>query len=204
MRTCLIFLFLACLTLALAKTGDWPYEAGRAVIKLKPECKAQMQLSSKSTGIPDVDRLISALGIESVKPRFQTSPKAVSEVDLSTILELKFDRGKEPIGVCNAFSRLTCVAYAEPIYIDEPFDAPNDYFFPYMNYLDSLYAEQAWAIHKGENGGQEVVIAIVDTGVNWNTPIWRKISGTTWARTPTPTAIRYSTTAPPGFTTPGT
>lgn len=180
MKTFLICLFLACLTLALAKTGDWPYEAGRAVIKLKPECKAQMQLSSRSTGIPDVDRLISALGIESVKPRFQTSPKAVSEVDLSTILELKFDRGKEPIGVCNAFSRLTCVAYAEPIYIDEPFDAPNDYFFPYMNYLDSLYAEQAWAIHKGENGGQEVVIAIVDTGVNWKHPdlaenIWNNL-----------------------------
>ncbi len=180
MKSVIIFLILLCIT-AVSNAGSLEpqYESGAAVLCIKDAYKGQIRLGAASTGIADVDDLLRRLEIRSVQPRFQTNPKLRSSVDLSPILELRFSPDQEPRGICNALSRLTSVAYAEPIYIDEPLDVPNDYYFPYACYFDSLYAEQAWGIHKGENG-PEVVIAIVDTGVNWKHPdlapnIWNNL-----------------------------
>ncbi len=156
------------------------YEAGKAVIKLKQELKPMLNLGSSSTGIAEVDDLLRRLQISSVRPRFATNPKFSSPIDLSLILELSFDRQREPLGICNALARLAAVEYAEPIYIDTVLDIPSDYYYPYMRYFDALQAESAWSIHKGENGSSEVVIAIVDTGVNWKHPdmvqnIWQNL-----------------------------
>ena len=177
-----IFCLLAAFAVALlfAEDPEPRFEKGCAVIRIKDEYKAQIRLGGNSTGIGEVDNLLRRLDIRSVQHRFKTSPKVKSDVDLSPILELRFAPETEPRGICNALARLRCIAYAEPIGIDEPFDTPSDYFFPYMCYFDSLYAAQAWSIHKGQNGASEVVLAIVDTGVNWKHPdlapnIWNNL-----------------------------
>ena len=37
-----------------------------------------------------------------------------------------------------------------------------------LHHLPQIWAPQAWDIHKGENGTEEVVIAIVDSGFDWD------------------------------------
>jgi len=47
---------------------------------------------------------------------------------------------------------------------------PNDEFYDNLQHLPQIMAEQAWDIHKGENGTDEIIIAIVDSGVFWRHP----------------------------------
>jgi subtilisin family serine protease len=173
-----LFIVLLCALLAAGGT-DPNILPGVTVLKLKPELKPALRLSGNSTGIGEIDDLARRLGVTGIRPRFKTDPKHSSPTDLSLILRLDLPPGLDPIGAGNAFSRLGSVAWAEPIFIEEALDVPNDYYYPYMRYFDALQAEQAWTVHKGESGG-ETVIAIVDTGVNWKHPdmaenIWNNL-----------------------------
>ena len=53
------------------------------------------------------------------------------------------------------------------LYIDNILDTPNDTKYPEMLFLNAMQVSAAWDIHKGINGTEEVILAIVDTGVNW-------------------------------------
>jgi serine protease len=46
-------------------------------------------------------------------------------------------------------------------------EVPNDPMYVQQQHLPQIMAEEAWDIHKGENGDGDVKIAIVDTGVEW-------------------------------------
>lgn len=62
------------------------------------------------------------------------------------------------------------VEYAEPVPIDYPLAVPNDSLYHLQTHLRQIFAEEAWDIHKGEEGEEEVVIGICDTGVEWYHP----------------------------------
>jgi hypothetical protein len=36
-----------------------------------------------------------------------------------------------------------------------------------MDYLDVMQTDAAWSIHKGQNGSEPTILAVVDTGMNW-------------------------------------
>ena len=58
------------------------------------------------------------------------------------------------------------VLYAEPNYIRQPFNTPNDTFYRFQWHLDIIDGPTAWDITTGERtDGSEVVVAVVDTGV---------------------------------------
>jgi hypothetical protein len=59
--------------------------------------------------------------------------------------------------------------YAQPRYIHQLCDAPNDLYFlqGWQWYLDMVQGPQAWDIAHGD---QTVIIGIVDTGVDWDHP----------------------------------
>jgi subtilisin family serine protease len=59
------------------------------------------------------------------------------------------------------------VEYAEPNYIYHTSATPNDSYFNQQWAHQNLQSEQAWDI---ETGQSNVVIAIVDSGVDWNHP----------------------------------
>ncbi|MDP2172991.1 MAG: S8 family serine peptidase [Candidatus Cloacimonadaceae bacterium] len=175
-----IITFLLLLAPLIAGLSDQKIEPGKAVIKLKPDAKSLMQLGIGKIGIPSLSEKFQALNIREVKPRFQTDPGKSSPIDLSLILELSFDVKYDPIGICNSLLRDANVIYAEPIYIDEVFDAPNDANYASSLYFNALQAEAAWTIHKGENGIQPVILAVVDTGLMWKHPdivqnIWHNL-----------------------------
>lgn len=171
MKKSIILIFVLFMLAQLSAVKEIPdFEPGKAVIKLVSQAKDLLQLVNNRTGIASLDERLSALGISEVKPRFRVNPKHSSPVDLSLILELSFDPGIHPIGVCNSFLRDPLVLYAEPIYIDEILDAPNDANYAASLYFATMQAEAAWTIHKGENGTQPVILAVVDTGLNWKHP----------------------------------
>ena len=58
--------------------------------------------------------------------------------------------------------------YVEPVYVVRAFDTlPNDPFMPNLYGMPQINAPQAWDEHVGD---QEFVIAVIDTGVDYNHP----------------------------------
>jgi hypothetical protein len=147
--------------------GELDYEAGRAAIKVRPQYKASLRPSGSSTGISSLDQHLARLGVRSVKPRFKTSGKHSSPVDLSLILEISFPPKSDPIGICNSLSRNEAILWAEPIWFYHTLDVPDDPYYPRMDYLDVMQTDAAWSIHKGQNGSEPTILAVVDTGMNW-------------------------------------
>lgn len=161
---CLITILLLAISLGAQDTG---YEPGRACLKVDPQYKAMLHPSGISTGIPGLDEHLARLGVTSVKPRFAANAKHPGSADISLILEISFSPQKEPLGICNSLSRDRHVLWAEPILYHSVLDTPNDPFYPRMDYLDVMQADAAWSIHKGQNGSQPIILAVVDTGMNW-------------------------------------
>ncbi len=69
--------------------------------------------------------------------------------------------------VVKAFSSDPNVEYAEAIPVYHTTEVPDDALYSQLQHLPQIHAPEAWEIHKGENGTEEIVIAIVDTGVDW-------------------------------------
>src|SRR5690606_27886035 len=61
------------------------------------------------------------------------------------------------------------VEHVEYSYVYETTDVPNDELLSTLQHLPQVSAEQAWDIHKGENG-PEIVIGIHDSGCQWDHP----------------------------------
>ena len=166
----MFLLFLSLGSLCALRISD--YDQGVVILKLKRDT-----ISSKSsTGLADIDTRLAAFGLKAVEPRFPTAKSA----DLGRILKIHFDSSYDALGVCNSLSAHPDIEYIEPLYIDEVLDAPNDTYYPSTLNFASLQAEAAWAIHKCENGSEDVILAIVDSGVKWMHPdiaenIWNNI-----------------------------
>lgn len=167
----LSLLLLSCFLLKAADLDNL-MEAGKATIKIRSAAKQQLNISAMQTGISSLDSKLQALKISRVQNRFRHNASLAKSglPDLSLILELTFDPKLDPLAVCNLLMRDTHVEYAEPIYIDTAFAVPNDANYPASLYFAALQAEEAWEIHKGEDGAVPIIIAVVDTGVNWKHP----------------------------------
>ncbi|MBT4584464.1 MAG: S8 family serine peptidase [Phycisphaerae bacterium] len=63
-------------------------------------------------------------------------------------------------------SKRNSIKYVEPIYIVKAFDTiPNDPMYNNLYGMDQIHAPQAWDNHVGD---QEFIIAVIDTGVDYN------------------------------------
>jgi len=138
------------------------YEQGVVVLKLKRDVVS----SKSSTGLADLDQRLASFGLRAVESRFPTA----KSTDLGRILKIHFDPSFDALGVCNSMSTHPDIEYIEPLYIDEVLDAPDDTYYPSTLNFASLQAEAAWGIHKCENGSEELILAIVDSGVKWMHP----------------------------------
>ncbi|MCB5286494.1 MAG: S8 family peptidase [Candidatus Cloacimonetes bacterium] len=171
-RSLMTLLILIAVSFISAETAN--YESGRITLKLKTDSSR----SANSTGIAELDAKLRSFGMTQVSQRFESFRK--SPFALQRILEIQIDPKYDALGVCNALSGHPQIEYAEPIYIDEVLDAPDDtYYIDTLNFA-SMQAEAAWDIHKCEDGTEPVIIAIVDTGVPWKHPdlaenIWNNI-----------------------------
>jgi subtilisin family serine protease/PKD repeat protein len=145
----------------------WP---GMIVIKFKENTRIN-EASEKpvKTGIGSIDEKLSIINASGLKKRFlhQLRQRGAGLPDLSRIYRLTFPESYDPQEVAELFRGDPNVEYAVPEQKMQLMDMPDDPMYPDQQHLPQVMAEQAWTIHKGENGQEEVVVAIVDTGVEW-------------------------------------
>ncbi|MDZ7289833.1 MAG: S8 family serine peptidase [candidate division KSB1 bacterium] len=96
-------------------------------------------------------------------------------IDLSTIYQIRFAQSIDIMKVLKLLRQQPEVIYAEPVYLREICYDPNDPLIGNQQYLNLIKAREAWELTRGDTS---VVIAIVDTGVDWQHPdlaanIWR-------------------------------
>lgn len=69
--------------------------------------------------------------------------------------------------IAEEYTKREDIIYAEPNYIYHTFWVPNDEFYSLQWHLKKISSEEVWNLTKGN---ESVVIAIIDTGVEWNHP----------------------------------
>ena len=128
---------------------------------------------------PAAAGILSNFGANEVEPLFAPAPnilrKNATAMDLSTIYEIRFDRPVNVKKLVQLLREQPGVIYAEPVYLRRLVYTPNDPAIGTQNYLNLIKAREAWDITKGDTN---VVIGIVDSGVDWQhedlrTNIWR-------------------------------
>ena len=103
--------------------------------------------------------------------------KNFANVGQSTLDLVKIPGNRSVKDAVDWYSRNPDVLYAEPNYIVYADQDPNDYYFPNLWAMNKIQAPQAWDV---TTGSQDVVVAVVDTGVDATHPdlaanIWANI-----------------------------
>jgi len=121
------------------------------------------------TGFASFDQKAASVEATCLVKRFrhQPVPEGSGIPDISRIFRLTFPEKYDPLEVAEIFRDDPMVEYAEPEPRMKILDVPDDPLYPQQQHLPQIMAEEAWNIHKGENGTQAVKIAIIDTGVDW-------------------------------------
>ena len=97
-------------------------------------------------------------------------PKNSGLPDLSRIYQIEFPEKYNVVRVAREFSKDPNIEYAEPIPINYPAGIPNDPYYNQLWFLPKIQAPEAWNIHKGEDGDSTIILAITDTGCDWDHP----------------------------------
>jgi subtilisin family serine protease len=103
---------------------------------------------------------------------FPAAPAALrpNDVDLSSMYTVSYTSPNDPFTLAEELSKLPEVQYAEPWFIyplARRTFTPNDSLYELQWSLDKIGAPAAWEITKGDS---TIVIAIVDSGVEWTHP----------------------------------
>ncbi|MCS7074983.1 MAG: S8 family serine peptidase, partial [Bacteroidia bacterium] len=96
-------------------------------------------------------------------------PTKPGETNLSLVYRLRFPPNFPVKEVLYRLQSIPGLVYAEPAFLHKPFFTPNDPFIgiPSLWWINKLQAEAAWDISHGD---ANVVIGVVDTGVDEDHP----------------------------------
>ena len=150
---------------------DLLYVPGELIIKLNEDDNYRFSKDSKGiplTGDKSIDNLNSKFKAMSINKLNDSSKPDF----LSDVYKFCFPEKVDIDYLAKEYSKLRNVVYAEPNYIYYTCEIPNDPFFNQQWSLNQpndfdIDAPEAWDI---ENGSSDVVIAILDTGVDYNHP----------------------------------
>ncbi len=159
----LIFTYLLTATNLPPVASPGEYESGKIYVKMKngirPETSSRSFLAK-----------IKFFEISAWPAAFFVPPNLVGGDELKKIYEFRFSLHRDPQIVADAFNSDPEVEYAERIPMVKSYDIPNDSLYAGMSHLRQVQAEDAWDIFKGEDAAEEIIIAIVDSGVDWTHP----------------------------------
>ena len=133
------------------------YVPGELIVKYKDEPDfGENKLNSLSAVEPDSDVIAD-----------ETLFNGENDGEFENIRKLKFSEDSDIEEIAQEYSQMPNVEYAEPNYIYQIFYQPNDPSFSSQLALTKMRANESWNITKGNSA---VIIAIIDTGVDWNHP----------------------------------
>ncbi|MDX1699110.1 MAG: S8 family peptidase, partial [Melioribacteraceae bacterium] len=162
-----ILLFAASSILAqsnIIEDGGNYYFADRLVIKYKNNSDGLMKIN---------DNISSKFGIiESRRTFTQIDENSANSREINKIYTIKFSSPFNPLYIAKELANTENIEWVEPCYLYRTTYTPNDPIFNEANennfvMLDLIRAQDAWDINRGS---EDVVIAIIDTGVDWNHP----------------------------------
>lgn len=169
--TYIVLLFLFC-EVSLAQNSIRPQPAagiipGCVYVTFKPSrSDALSHVSGNRTGIGNIDKVFSALGVNDIV-RFD--PSAPDKIDkkygLDRTYTVFFSGEYTPEEACKMLAGLNEVKCTAMHRIFESCYTPNDPHVGDQWYLTNMKVKEAWGYSKGDHN---VVIAIVDDGLNYN------------------------------------
>jgi subtilisin family serine protease/photosystem II stability/assembly factor-like uncharacterized protein len=121
-------------------------------------------------GNAPLNSAIANLGVSNIRQPFASKPGQTvpgkHEEEVARIYEITYTIDTDPFDACRELLNNPDIEYAVPIFRRYPCDyAPNDPQIPSQWAIATLQAEKAWDITKGK---AEILIAIVDTGTEWD------------------------------------
>ena len=139
------------------RQNNLPYEPGRLLVKyVTPITSQNVSKDIQLESLRQQAREIEAAYDLQVAKRATLERPALVDVGHENLLDVA--------AALNADPR---VAYAEPNYYLETFSLPNDEYLSEQWTVSNFGLEQAWEITTGDTGS-DVVIAIIDSGVDMN------------------------------------
>ena len=161
----------------LIENKNLEFISGEFIVKFKPETNIDISKTSKgwiTTGISSIDKLNEKYNVNDAERLFKTQEKPY----LYNIFKLFVSENSDILSIVQDYSIDTNVIYAEPNYIMKTCLTPNDPDFNLQYYLHNtgqtggttdadIDAPEAWDI---ETGDENIVIAIHDTGVDYDHP----------------------------------
>lgn len=160
------------------KHGNIYYLSNTLIVKLREPAPSGSQ---QTTGMHKLPEFASQLNSAFGKYKFYSTQSAFSEKSTGTkfglnrIYIVKYDDNADPAAVASKIKKLSNVEWAEPQYIrklaavpkNTSSFTPNDPYYYQQYNLAKIDAPDAWSISKGN---PNVIIAIVDDGVDWSHP----------------------------------
>ncbi|MCL5031472.1 MAG: S8 family peptidase [Bacteroidetes bacterium] len=144
--------------------GNLFYLANTLVVKLKNQQINGLLKAQNLTA--QLNQNFGQFKFTSAKEMFGTSTSETA-FGLNRIMLVKYNSGDDPLYVSSKIKELSNVEWAEPKYVRRITFVPSDQYYSQQYNLAIIKAAQAWDISKGDTN---VVIGIVDTGVDWPHP----------------------------------
>lgn len=148
------------------------YVPGQILVKFKQS----MDILAKSPMYFSFSDKYKIQKIQKAFPNKQYDPNLkMRMVDLSAMVVLTVAATTDIERLAKQMNADPMIEYAEPNYLVTMDAVPNDPLYSQLQHLPQVKAPQAWDISKGDTN---VVIAVLDTGVDWDHPdlaaaIWR-------------------------------
>ena len=155
---------------AVAATAD-EYAPGRIIMKIEPDM-AQKIIDRSSTGNALLDDAIADMRIVHIRRLARRRTDSVNlelrrQLETDGIIAIRYDADIDPMEIVNRLSGLPGIRYVQPDHYTEPLDVPNDPLLGEQYAMELMQMADAWDVEKGD---EEVIIAISDTGTDWNHP----------------------------------
>lgn len=159
-----LLLFILCVTLVsipeAATSGKTEFVPGILIVKVKNNPSFRTQ-----AGVNDFEQCNRQLGLlKKEELRFSSHITAQNETDKTYILTLP--ESTDILAAAKRYTAVPEVIYAEPNYYVYAFGSPNDTEYPNQTYFADTELNQIFQIPLNN----EIVVAVVDTGVDYNHP----------------------------------
>ncbi len=143
------------------------YQQGEVIVKLRSALTGNLQKSA--FGRKSIDKILQQYTGVNIKPIFSSvkNKHALDGVDLSKYYSVYYAGPIDAKEVAKALLRSEDIEYAEPRVRLRIFFHPNDSLYAAQWHLPIIMADSAWNITQGDS---TIIIAIVDTGVDWLHP----------------------------------